>query len=100
MQINIEHYKDSFNFALASREGAEPFLTVKGCRIKEGGKGRFVSGPATKSKDSDKWFNFTFMSDKFQQAVIAEYDATVPKASRASAAAKAAGDGFEADIPF
>lgn len=37
----------SFNLELASKEGADPFLVVKGCRIVQGQKGDFVSGPAT-----------------------------------------------------
>lgn len=59
----------SFNLELASKEGADPFLVVKGCRIVHGKNGDFVSGPATKGKD-DRYWNHTYMGEKFSAVVL------------------------------
>ena len=40
--------------ALATAEGREPFIVVKGCRIVDGKNGAFVSWPATKNADSEQ----------------------------------------------
>ena len=73
MHISIEHIDGkypSFNVALHAKEGVEPFLVVKGCRIVDGPKGKFVSGPATKNATTNKYWNHTYFSDKFSQAVL------------------------------
>lgn len=77
MHIEIERHGDQFNIALSTAKGKQSFLVIKGCRIKDGSKGRWVSGPAT--KNGDKWWNHTFMSEQFQAAVIAAHDAGQPK---------------------
>lgn len=77
MHITIENFRDQFNVGLSSAGGKEPFLVVKGCRIKDGSKGRFISWPAT--KNGDKWWNHCWGSDAFQAAVIQAYDASAPK---------------------
>ena len=59
----------SFNLELASKDGADAFLVVKGCRIVSGQKGEFVSGPATKGKN-DKYWNHTYFGPKFSDAVL------------------------------
>ncbi len=86
MHITIETYEKSFNVCLSSKAGLEPFLTIKGCRIVDGAKGPFVSWPATKSERAGKYWNHVWANDKFQQAVIEEYD----KAMAAAAPKKAA----------
>lgn len=78
MHIQIEHHDKSFNIALASKEGKEPFLVLKGCRIVDGQKGRFVSVPS-KKLDSGKYWNHAYISEQFQLAVIDAYDASAPK---------------------
>lgn len=72
MHIDIEHHDGkypSFNVNLCSSEGAEAFLSVKGCRIVEGSKGAFVSYPSRKL-DSGKYWNHVWASDKFSDAVL------------------------------
>lgn len=59
----------SFNLELASKDGAEAFLVVKGCRIVSGQKGDFVSGPATKG-NTGKYWNHTYFGPKFSDAVL------------------------------
>lgn len=74
MHITIEHHDGkfpSFNVSLASKEGAEPFLTVKGCRIVDGSKGKFISWPARK-QDDGKYWNHVWANDKFAAAVLAK----------------------------
>lgn len=78
MQITIEHHDKSFNVALSSSSGKEPFLTIKGCRIVDSSKGRFVSMPA-KKLESGKYWNHCYASDGFQDAIIQAYDASAPK---------------------
>ena len=77
MKISIEHHNDQFNVSLASREGKEPFLTIKGCRVRDGSKGRFISWPA-KKLDSGKWWNHVYASEGFQAAVIEEARKSAP----------------------
>lgn len=99
MHIGIEWFpgsKPQFNVALSSAEGREPFLVVKGCRIVDGTKGRFVSWPAAKM-DSGKYWNHCYASDAFAAAVLAEADKTQPR-SNAPKAAKH--DPMDDDIPF
>jgi DNA-binding cell septation regulator SpoVG len=67
--IWIDGKYPSFNLELASKEGAEAFLVVKGCRIVSGQKGDFVSGPATKGT-SGKYWNHTYMGEKFSAVVL------------------------------
>lgn len=78
MKISIEHHNDQFNVALASGEGKEPFLVIKGCRVKDGDKGRWISFPARKL-DSGKWWNHVYASEGFQAAILAELDKGQPK---------------------
>ena len=82
MNIVIEHIAGqkmaSFNVALASAEGKEPFLTIKGCRVVDGSKGRFISWPA-KKLESGKYWNHVWASEGFMAAVLAEHDKTAPK---------------------
>jgi len=73
MHITIEHHDGkypSFNVCLSSKEGTEPFLTIKGCRIAEGSKGKFVSWPSTKNEKTGKYWNHVYANEKFAQAVL------------------------------
>lgn len=79
MKITVEHKERDFNVALSSKDGAEPFLIVRGCRVVDGSKGRFVSWPSRKT-ESGKWWSHCYSSDAFTRAVLTEYDATVPRA--------------------
>jgi DNA-binding cell septation regulator SpoVG len=86
MHISIEHHEGkypSFNIALSSAEGKEPFLVVKGCRVVDGNNGRFVSTPARKL-DSGKYWNHVYLSEQFSVAVLAAYDKSKPKKAKQS----------------
>ena len=92
MEITIEHIDGkypSFNVNLHAAKGSEPFLVVKGCRIVDGQKGPFVSGPATKNVTTNKYWNHTYFGDKFQAHVLA-----LAQAGKPAAASK------DDDIPF
>lgn len=73
MHITIEHHGGkfpSFNVSLASKEGAEPFLTIKGARIVDGQNGKFISWPARKDEKTGKFWNHVWANDKFAAAVL------------------------------
>lgn len=72
MHITIEHHDKSFNVNLHSKEGAEAFLSIKGCRIAESSKGPFVSYPAKKNESTGKWWNHVWASEKFNEVVLRE----------------------------
>ncbi len=90
MKITIEHHNDQFNVALSSGEGKEAFLTIKGCRVKESDRGRFISFPARKL-DSGRYWNHVYASDGFQAAILAELDKGQPKKQQRSR---------DEDVPF
>ena len=93
MHITIENHDKSFNIALSGKEGREPFLVLKGCRIVDGAKGRFISVPSRKL-DSGKYWNHAYISEPFQAEVLKAYDATMPKQSTRQQPAA------DEDIPF
>jgi DNA-binding cell septation regulator SpoVG len=82
MNITIEHHDKSFNVALSSAQGKEAFLVIKGARIVDGNKGRFISWPA-KKMDSGKYWNHVWSSEGFSDAVLKAYDASQKKPATA-----------------
>ncbi len=75
MKITIEHFggdRPQFNVAVASKEGAQPFITIKGCRIVDGRDGPFISWPATKNEKTGKYWQHVWASEPFAAAVLAE----------------------------
>ncbi len=104
MKIAIEHIRDQFNVALSSKEGVEPFITIKGARIVEGKNGPFISWPA-KKMDSGKYWNHVWCSEAFNAAVLEAAQKTAPKPTKAKdeawqARAPARQEPVEDDIPF
>jgi hypothetical protein len=96
MKITVEHFAGkypSFNVNLASSEGREPFLTIKGCRIVEGSKGRFISWPATKNESTGKYWQHCYASEAFNSSVLAEAEKTMPKTEKREKQ-------IDDDIPF
>jgi DNA-binding cell septation regulator SpoVG len=92
MHISIEHFTGkypSFNVALSSTPDKEPFLVIKGCRIVDGNKGKFVSWPA-KKMDTGKYWNHVYASDAFAAQVIKEAEKESPKKQKPT----------EDEIPF
>jgi DNA-binding cell septation regulator SpoVG len=69
MKIDIQNHGDQFNVALSTPTGEEPFLVIKGCRIREGSNGPFVSWPARKLDDGRFW-NHVYASRPFADAVL------------------------------
>lgn len=85
MEILITwHGSEQFNVELASREGAEAFLSIKGCRIVNGNNGPFVGWPATKNANTGKWWNHVWASDKFAAAVLEKAQESQPRQSAPS----------------
>lgn len=97
MHVSIKWFNTQFNVLLASKEGAEPFLEVKGCRIANGKNGEFVSWPSTK-KDDGKYWNHCYASEKFAAHVLELAKAGVPQ--EAPRSSKPAAVDHSDDIPF
>lgn len=94
MKINITNYnaeRRTFNVELASKDGAEPFLIIRDCRVMDGANGRFVSYPARKM-DSGKWWNHVRGSDAFNSAVLTAVETVAPKDAPPSAKSTQADD--------
>ena len=70
MHIKVIWHGESFNIGLASKEGKDEFLTVKGCRLKTHDGKEFISFPSQKNEKTGKWWNHVWGSDDFQAAVI------------------------------
>ena len=104
MKILIEHFsgdRPQFNVSLASGEGKQPFLTIKGCRIVSGRDGDFVSWPATKNEKTGKWWNHVYASEAFGQAVLDAAKAQQPTDTRTHAERKKPTLAeMDDDIPF
>ena len=97
MKITIEQHNDQFNIALSSQEGKEPFMVIKGCRVKDGDKGPFISFPARKM-DNGKWWNHVWASEGFQKAALLELQKAAPP--RRAPPQKTGFDDIDNDIPF
>ena len=72
MIVTIKHFEGnypSFNVLLHSVEGAEPFLTIKGCRIVQGSNGPFISYPSRKMENGKYW-NHVYAGEKFNAQVL------------------------------
>jgi hypothetical protein len=101
MEITVQWFNDQFNVGIASKEGREPFLSIKGCRIVDGQKGAFVSWPATKNQSTGKYWSHAWASDDFNAVVLEKAQASAP--SRKSAAGAGRSNKKEEDdssIPF
>jgi DNA-binding cell septation regulator SpoVG len=77
MKITTKWFGDQFNVGLANGDRPE-FLSIKGCRIKSGEKGEFISWPAQKKDDGTYW-RHAWGSDEFQAAVIREAKKSQPQ---------------------
>jgi hypothetical protein len=100
MNIITTWHGDQFNVELASSEGAEPFLSVKGCRIVDGSKGPFVSYPATKNATTGKWWSHAWGSDKFNAVVLSTAQASMPQAPRKAPQKPSREKDDLSDVPF
>ena len=72
MKITVVWFGDQFNVSLASAEGREAFLDIKGCRIANGQRGEFISWPSTKNPKTDKWWQHVYASEGFAVEVLKE----------------------------
>jgi hypothetical protein len=81
MKIKVEWMADGkqFNVSLASAEGKQEFLSVKGVRIVQGRDGDFLGWPATKNEKTDKWWRHVWASDAFAAAVMDEARKSQPE---------------------
>ena len=97
MEVQTE-WKDgkypSFNLAISSKAGSDPFIIIRGCKIISGQKGEFISYPARKMDDG-KYFNHVYGSDAFNKVVLEKAKASKPAERGGSGV-----DDMDSDIPF
>lgn len=93
----IESQYPSFNVMIISADGMDPFITIKGCNIKTGPKGEFISYPSKKTNDG-KYFNYIYASEKFNKVVMDE--AKLAKPERSSDEPTRRSNDMADDIPF
>lgn len=99
MNVTVKWFNDNFNVILASKEGAEPFLEIKGCRIVNGSNGAFVSYPSKKNEQTGKYWNHVYGSEKFNSVVLEKAQASQPQ-PQARSGGQRRGDDTDSDIPF
>lgn len=104
----------SFNLELASDEGRDAFFVLKGCQLKDGPNGPFVSVPCKKNEITGKYWNHAYLADKFAAIVLSKAQESQPQQAPRQAApaaerkastnvGRAAVGGFadmDDDIPF
>jgi hypothetical protein len=100
MNVTVKWFNDNFNVILASKDGAEPFLEVKGCRIVDGKNGPFVSWPSKKNEQTGKYWNHVYGSEKFNAVVLSKAQASMPSQKAPQRSRAAASDDQDMDVPF
>lgn len=105
MEISIKWFDGqypSFNVALASKQGNDPFIEIKGCRIVKGKDGEFVSWPSSKKQNGDGYWNHVYASKGFAAVVLEKAKESQPKEAKQEARQEKKGsfDNFDDDIPF
>ena len=102
MEVTIKWFDGkfpSFNIALSSQAGRDPFLEVKGCRIVSGKDGEFVAPPSTKG-NNDKYWNHAYFSKDFAAVVLEKAKESQPKQSAPAKSDKRHAEDIDSDIPF
>ena len=83
MHIGIEWHGNQFNLSLASKEGNDAFLVIKGCRIVESKNGgSFISYPARKNEETGKWWNHVWGGERFNEAVMEKAKESMPQPNK------------------
>jgi hypothetical protein len=95
MHISVKWFGESFNVNLHSKAGAEEFLSVKGCRIKDHDGKQFLAFPSSKNEKTGKWWNHAWGNEAFQSEVI-----RIAKATKGEAKSARDVSDIEDDIPF
>jgi DNA-binding cell septation regulator SpoVG len=102
MEINVE-WRDgkwpSFNLSLATKEGKDPFLVIKGCSIMKGKNGDFVKFPSKKLEDGT-YFNYCFTSKEFSEVVLKKAQASFPERQADTPTRRNAVADMDSDVPF
>jgi hypothetical protein len=102
MHIQTIWFGDQFNVELCSQQGREPFISIKGVRIKSGSKGEWLAWPANPPKnDNGKWWNHVYASEAFNAEVMKIAKASMPtKDTRTHGERKARQQDDDSDVPF
>lgn len=101
MHLTVKWFNNQFNINIASAEGKEEFLSIKGCRIANGNNGEFLSMPSTKNEQTGKYWNHAWASDAFANHVLKIAKESQPQqAPQRSAQGATRSNDLESDIPF
>jgi DNA-binding cell septation regulator SpoVG len=79
---------------------------LKGCQIKDGPNGPFVSVPSKKNEQTGKYWNHAYLADKFAAIVLSKAQESQPRAEPKAApkrkddAWRAAASDDDSSIPF
>jgi hypothetical protein len=84
MEVKVEWKEGtypSFNVMIASKEGKDPFLTIRGCAIRKNKNGEeFVSFPSKKQENGEYW-NHIMSSREFNTTVLKKAQDALPRDS-------------------
>lgn len=105
MHVSVKWFKDQFNIEIASKEGKDPAVTIRGCRVVSGKDGDFIGYPATKNDNTGKWWNHASGSDDFNDYVLQLAQESKPREAPRPSKSNDRNSGgapadFEDDIPF
>jgi DNA-binding cell septation regulator SpoVG len=102
MEINVE-WRDgkwpTFNLSLATKEGKDPFIVIKGCGLMKGKNGEFVKFPSKKNEDNT-YFNFIYASKDFGDVVLKKAKESFPERQADEPTRKNSVIDMDSDIPF
>lgn len=107
MEIEIKWFAGkwpTFNIELSTKAGNDPFITIKGCSLREYNGKEFVGFPS-KKMESGKYWSHVFASDDFQRFIIEKAKVGMPKQEKeppkaSNQAAKGSFDDMDSNIPF
>lgn len=94
----------TFNIELATKAGNDPFITIKGCSLREHNGKEFIGFPS-KKMESGKYWSHVFASDDFQRVIIEKAKVGMPKHEKEASKAsnqdvKGSFDNSDSNIPF
>ena len=102
MEIKVE-WRDgkwpTFNLSLATKEGKDPFVVIKGCGLMKGKNGEFVKFPSKKNEDGT-YFNFIYASKDFGEVVLKKAKESFPERQMDEPTRRGSIADMEDSVPF
>ena len=82
VEFSVKWFGDQFNINMVA-DGEDQY-SLKGCRIKSGANGEFISVPATKKQNGD-WWRHAWLSDRFGGYILKLAKESMPQDAERSA---------------